>query len=84
MYWPFSYLPDICVLYSLSLPGPDYWEIDPEWDGQVFRSALQAIRPRKKQPISRELALPKPIGEANIAVRLVKIDGGQTQFIYPG
>jgi DNA modification methylase len=62
----------------------DYWEIDPAWDGEVFYSAAQAIRPRKKEPISGELALPKSIGENNIAVRLVNIDGVQTQIIYPG
>jgi DNA modification methylase len=24
----------------------DYWEVDPAWDGTLFRSAFQAIRPR--------------------------------------
>ncbi len=62
----------------------DYWEVDPDWDGQVFHSVSQAIRPRKKQPISGELTLPNPIGEGKIAVRLVKIDGQQTQIIYTG
>jgi DNA modification methylase len=62
----------------------DYWEVDPDWDGQVFHSISQAIRPRGKQPISGELLLPKPVGEGKIAVRLVKIDGEQTQIIYTG
>jgi DNA modification methylase len=62
----------------------DYWEADPDWDGQVFHSASQAIRPRKKQSISGELTLPNTIGEGRVAVRLVKIDGEQTQIIYPG
>jgi hypothetical protein len=62
----------------------DYWEVDPDWGGEVFHSAVQAIRPRKKGSIPGELALPEPIGENSIAVRLVKIDGEQTQIIYPG
>ena len=60
----------------------DYWEVDPDWDGQVFRSAAQAIRPRKKLPLSLELTLPQPPGEQGAAVRMVKIDGSQTQLIY--
>jgi DNA modification methylase len=62
----------------------DYWEADPDWNGQVFRSAAQAIRPRKKQPISGELTLPDTTGVGRVAVRLVKIDGEQIQIIYPG
>ena len=62
----------------------DYWEVDPNWDGEVFRSAVQAIRPRKKEIISGELAFPEPIGDNSIAIRLVKIDGEQTQITYPG
>jgi DNA modification methylase len=58
----------------------DYWEVDPDWDGQVFCSVLQAIRPRKKQPIPGELTLPIPSSKRNLAVRLVKIDGEQIQF----
>ncbi len=27
----------------------DYWEIDPCWDGEVFRSAAQALRPLRKK-----------------------------------
>ena len=36
----------------------DYWEVDPDWDGQIFRSALQALRPHKKGSIPTELMLP--------------------------
>jgi DNA modification methylase len=62
----------------------DYWEVDPDWSGEVFHSAAQAIRPRKKGAIPIELAIPEPIGNNSIAVRLVKIDGEQTHIIYPG
>ena len=38
----------------------DYWEVDPAWDGDVFRSAAQAVRPRRKGAIPMELMIPKP------------------------
>jgi len=62
----------------------DYWEVDPDWDGQVFHSVAQAIRPRKKEPITGELAVPGPISKNEIALRLVTIGGNQTQIICPG
>lgn len=36
----------------------EYWEVDPDWDGQLFRSASQAVRPLRKGDVSRELTLP--------------------------
>lgn len=63
------------------LPDLDYWEVDPDWDRQIFRSAAQAIRPRKKQPLSGVLSLPQTSGKDNMAIRLVKIDGEQTEII---
>ena len=62
----------------------DYWEVDPDWDGQIFRSALQALRPHKKGSIPTELMLPKPTTEKSIAVRMVMIDSEQIQIILPG
>jgi DNA modification methylase len=62
----------------------DFWEIDPDWDGQVFRSVLQAIRPRKKGTIQGVLSFPASISRGEIAVRLVKIDGEQLQITIPG
>ena len=75
---------NMLIIHPNLLVDLDYWEIDPDWDGQVFCSVSQAIRPRKKGPIPGELTLPNSIGKRNIAVRLVKIDGEQTQFIFPG
>jgi DNA modification methylase len=66
------------------IPELDYWEVDPSWDGKVFHSAAQALRPRKKQDIENELSLPKVNGEPKIAARLVKINGEQTQIICTG
>ncbi len=62
----------------------DYWEVDPDWDGQIFRSTLQAVRPHKKGSIPTELMLPQPTTEKSIAVRMVMIDSEQTQIILPG
>lgn len=56
----------------------DYWEVDPGWDGQVFRSAAQAVRPLKKAPISGRLHLPDLAADKPVGVRLVEIDGSQS------
>ena len=62
-------------------PTLAYWEVDPDFDGEVFHSAAQAVRPLKKEAIQAELRLePEHIGE-QIAIRLLDADGGQTQKI---
>ena len=35
----------------------NYWEVDPDWDGVVFRSAEQAVRPLRKGSIPVEIEL---------------------------
>lgn len=72
------------LISSNLLSELDFWEIDPDWDGQVFRSVLQAIRPRKKGTIQGVLSFPASISRGKIAVRLVKIDGEQLQITIPG
>ena len=62
------------------LPALDYWEVDPDWDGNIFRSAAQAVRPRKNQPITNELVLPAPPGKRS-CVRWVTVDGQAFQTI---
>jgi DNA modification methylase len=68
----------------------DYWEADPDWDGKVFRSAVQAVRPRKHGSIPDRLELPRgyesagPVGGQQICVRLVKINGEQSSITRPG
>lgn len=58
----------------------DYWEIDPAWDGETFRSAVQAVRPLRKEQIATELPLP---GGAcgPVCVRLVLADGRHLQTV---
>ncbi|MBL6964982.1 MAG: site-specific DNA-methyltransferase [Anaerolineales bacterium] len=51
----------------------DYWEIDPHWDGDIFHSAAQAVRPFRKGKIPTKLIFPKIEGE--ISVRITRING---------
>jgi DNA modification methylase len=62
------------------LPALDYWEVDPDWDGIIFRSAAQAVRPRKTEPIASELKIPVPPGKRS-CVRWVTVDGQTFQTI---
>lgn len=67
---------------SKGLPELDYWEADPAWDGKIFRSAAQAIRPRKNELIASQLPLPAFADDPDaqwIAVRLVNIHGEHLQ-----
>jgi DNA modification methylase len=60
------------------LPNLDTWEVDPAWDGQVFCSAAQALRPRRKGAISQTLSLPAPSSPPEPLVRLVRVDGSRS------
>jgi hypothetical protein len=55
--------------------GIDYWEVDPAWDGKLYRSATQAMRPHGKENITDQLDLPKTNGNLPICVRVVDIHG---------
>ena len=66
------------------LENLDYWEVDPNWDGRIFRSARQGLRPHKKGTIPAELALPPGREEIKIAVRMLMIDGEQIKIVLPG
>lgn len=59
----------------------DYWEVDPQWDERVYRSVVQAIRPKRKGEIPGELPLSQ-LG-ASVCVRLVRVSGGQIQLVLP-
>lgn len=37
--------------------GLDYWEVDPAWDGFIFRSAAQAQRPRGNEDLPLEIKI---------------------------
>jgi DNA modification methylase len=59
----------------------EYWEIDPAWDGKVFRSAAQACRPRRAKGITRTLPLPAGSSTGQICVRFVQKSGQQVQVV---
>lgn len=55
----------------------DFWEVDPDWDGKVFRSAAQARRHIRTGEIPLELKL--KIGR-EVCVRLVTIQGREFEL----
>jgi DNA modification methylase len=55
----------------------DFWEIDPDWDGKVFKSAAQAHRHVRSGEISLELKT--KIGR-KVCIRLVTVKGKQYQL----
>lgn len=55
----------------------DFWEADPAWDGQVFRSAAQAYRHARSGEIPMELKI-KPGG--SVCIRAVTAQGEQFQL----
>jgi site-specific DNA-methyltransferase (adenine-specific) len=64
---------------SIHLGNPeniDLWEVDPDWDKNIFRSANQAVRPARRGEIPNELKI-KAV--RRVCVRLVNIKGQQFQ-----
>ena len=55
----------------------DYWEVDPDWDGKIFKSAAQAKRPVRSGDIPHELKI--KIG-GNVCIRFVTAKGRQYQL----
>jgi len=63
---------------SLKNPPPlDYWEVDPAWDGKIFRSACQVRRSNRSADIPLEIKL--PVAPTNVCVRAVTLDGSVIQ-----
>ena len=74
-----SVIPHI-LEYSISLETKlelDYWEVDPAWDGKLFKSAAQAKRPARNGKISNEL---KITTGHNTCIRLVTVKGEHYQL----
>lgn len=55
----------------------DYWEVDPDWDGKMFKSVIQAVRPARRGEIPRHLKIK---AGRNICIRLVTAKGDQFQL----
>ncbi len=70
-----------CTNGGLSLPEEaladlDYWEVDPHWDGKVFHSAVQAVRPRRSGTLPARLE--QKTGR-RVCVRMVSVLGERYQ-----
>jgi site-specific DNA-methyltransferase (adenine-specific) len=66
---------DLSIDLAETVPELDYWEVDPAWDGSVFRSVLQASRPRAKASLARSVALPAQMPRERLCIRMVDVDG---------
>ena len=62
-------------------PELDYWEIDPDWKGIPFKSAVQSVRPLRSSQIPLKVDY-KNLGK-NIKLRAVSIDGKVDERIIP-
>jgi DNA modification methylase len=72
---------DTISLGSSIMPDLDFWEVDPSWDGELFYSAGQAVRPLKKEPIGQEIQLsPSSLGDSR-CIRFVNVNGEQQQVV---
>ena len=65
-----------CVSLKTSL-DVDFWEVDPDWDGNMFKSAAQAQRHPRSGEIPFELKI-KTGGR--ICIRLITVQGKQFQL----
>jgi site-specific DNA-methyltransferase (adenine-specific) len=68
-----GYVHTVCIPEDL-LFEVDYWEVDPDWDGIVFRSAAQAVRGRGAKTMPSVLELPASTGK-RAGLRLVSTEG---------
>ncbi len=72
---------DTISLGSSIMPDLDFWEVDPSWDGELFYSAGQAVRPLKKEPIGQKIQLsPSSLGDL-CCIRFVNVNGEQQQVV---
>jgi len=55
----------------------DYWEVDPNWDGKMFKSAAQAIRPVRSDEVPCEINI--KTGQQT-CIRLVTVQGEQFEL----
>jgi DNA modification methylase len=63
------------------LEGVDYWEVDPCWDGELFRSAAQGVHPLRDGSVPESLKL--PFETKRVSGRVVDCAGNVEQLIPP-
>jgi DNA modification methylase len=59
----------------------EYWEVDPAWDGEVFRSAAQVVRKRKEAVITDKISFALPNEKNPLCVRLISNTGEMVQQV---
>jgi DNA modification methylase len=69
------------IMKSEHLDEIDYWEIDPAWDGRLFHSASQALRPPRKGSLPTVLEIPSNNCNLPVKVRVVDIHGKTCSMI---
>jgi len=76
---------EVAERYAILDPGAltdlDYWEVDPHWNGRIFRSWAQATRPRHPKPISDRLPLQDLASPSAACLRLVRASGEVEQLV---
>jgi DNA modification methylase len=60
-------------------PDLDYWELDPGWDGKIFKSAAQLIRPIRNGEIPLSINYPT-LGDT-IKIQAVTVNGELTESV---
>jgi DNA modification methylase len=67
---------EICLIGS---EIPAYWEVDPNWDGDIFHSAAQAVLPLRSGEIIKSLPLIGNKPGSKVCIRSVTSSGEQVQ-----
>ncbi len=63
------------------LNGVDFWEVDPDWDGLIFRSAYQGRRPPRRGEVPAEMLIQADWLGERVAVRFVRVSGAQELIV---
>jgi len=66
------------VLEQSCLEDLEFWDVDPTWDGRIFRSAAQSLRTRRQPPAP---TLELPFAGKRGCVRLVKTSGEEQYYL---
>jgi len=72
---------EVSIDQPTGLAELDYWEVDPDWDGNVFRSVAQAVRPNRKGEIPSHLLLDGQTTINHLCARFVNIEGKRSHLI---
>jgi DNA modification methylase len=71
----------IVQLNSEACSNLEYWEVDPSWDGEIFRSAAQVVRRRKEAVVENSVSFSAPKRKNPLCVRLISNTGEMVQRV---